>query len=102
MSTRTGCTIGARPCYTEHMRETGYQGEKVKTQAQFKKKAVANFKKANPDAADVTVEWVWCSKKVKGADGTYGWNGTFVAKAAGFDTKRIVCLGFEDGSLSVR
>ena len=74
----------------------------MKTQAQFKKKAVANFKRANADAADVTVEWVWCSKKVKGFDGSYGWNGTFVAKATGYNTKRVVCLGNEDDSLSVR
>ena len=74
----------------------------MKTQAQFKKKAVANFKRANADAADVTVEWVWCSKKVKGFDGSYGWNGTFVAKATGYNTKRVVCQGNEDGSLSVR
>ena len=101
-SIQTGCTIGARPCYTEHMRETDYQGEKVKTQAQFKKKAVANFKKANPDAADVTVEWGCVSKKVKWHDGSYGWSGSFVAKAAGYETKRVVASGNEDGSLLVK
>ena len=74
----------------------------MKTQAQFQKRAVANFKRANPDAADVTVEWAWCSKKHKWADGSYGWGGTFVAKAAGFNTKRVVCQGNEDGSLLVR
>ena len=73
---------------------TKEKGEQVKTQAQFKKAAVAAFKKANPDA-DTAIKWGWCSKKVKWADGSYGWTGWFVAVADGFKPKRVNVSGDE-------
>lgn len=69
-----------------------------------KSKAAASFRKANPDAVGLTIEWTWISAPCEYADGSPG---TFrnlrgVASADGFRTRQIVATVSTDGGVMVR
>lgn len=59
------------------------------TPAQFRRRAVAAFHSANPDAATATIEWVHCAR-VTWADGTPGFSGIFAVDAPGYRPRRML------------
>jgi hypothetical protein len=59
------------------------------TKAQFKSKAVALFKGANPDAKGVSIEWTFGPNRVTWADGSQGWTGRFSVSADGFRSREM-------------
>lgn len=72
----------------------------ITTLPQFRKAAEASFKRANPDAADVTLHWERC-RSIKWAIGGKGFSGMAVAMADGYRTRTVMAT-YNDGMLMVR
>lgn len=55
----------------------------------FRVEAAAAFKRANPDAADVKIEWLRSNRVRRWADGSAGFSGSFIASATGYSARTV-------------
>jgi hypothetical protein len=76
------------------------------TVAQFKRQAIAGFKRANPDAANLTVEWMTGQfdkpRRIKYPTGLEGFTGTAIAIADGYGTVKITASADRETGIHVR
>ena len=72
-----------------------------KTTRQFRRAAEAGVARANPDAADLALDWVHGPVAVTWADGTRGFSGVMQTRASGYQSQRVVAT-LHDSRLTVR
>lgn len=81
--------------------QTKTRGLPPKTLTEFRRQAVAGFRKANPEAKGAKVEWLE-SRRVKWPTGFRGFYGEFTASAEGYRSKTMRASYVEGGGLMVR
>jgi hypothetical protein len=73
-----------------------------KSPSDFRRKAEAGFRRANPDADYISIEWTFGPKRVTYPTGLQGFVGRFVARAISHRTRELHASADRLSGLSVR